>query len=89
MEHREELIQLRAEIAQKAQEMALSNEGSSPDRLRLIMDLIQAKVISPDLVRRAYELSLELPDGGDQFDNIIALLDEVDAYLEADRAVVG
>lgn len=81
MDNREEMLKLRDQIAQKAQEMALADNASGLERLDLIMNLLRADIISPQLVQRAYDLSLQLPSGEDQFDNIIRLLDEVDVYL--------
>ncbi len=78
---KEEILKLRDQVAQDAQQLVLSGNGDEAKQLVTVFDLVQTGKASPELLRRAYELVQLLPDGDDKLDYLMSLLDELDTRL--------
>lgn len=78
---RETLLRLREEIMASAQQLATNDAGDPADRLQLLMQVVRGGGASPEILRKTYDLTSELPDGSEKMSNFMELLDETDIYL--------
>ena len=83
---REELLALRTEIVNRKREIAFEGDVSPSERLDVLMSLISSGDADPNLLRKAYELSNELPDDGDRLAALLDLIFAIDERLVADES---
>jgi len=83
--NQDELLALRAEIVNRTRDIALEGDVSPAEKLEVLMSLIGSGDSTPDLLRKAYELSGQLPEDSDKLDAMLELLFAIDERLSANQ----
>lgn len=78
---RDTLLALREEIVNRTREIALEGDIGPSEKLQLLMGLIASGNSTPDLLRKAYELSNQLPEDSDKLDTMLELIFAIDGQL--------
>ena len=83
--NKDELLALRAEIVSRTRDIALEGDVSPSEKLEVLMNLIGSSESTPDLLRKAYELSGQLPEDSDKLDVMLKLLFFIDEQLSSSQ----
>lgn len=75
------LIELRKQIAQNAQELALNGAGSVEERVSVLMGIIRASEPDRAVYARVYEMIRQVDDNDAQMGYLLDLLYEIDAKI--------
>lgn len=78
-----QLLELRNKIVQKAQQLAMSGNGSPAERLQVLMGSIQAGTANFEVLNAAYEIAGTLEGDDEQLSALLDVLYEVDARIAA------
>lgn len=75
------LQQIRTEIINRAQTLALDGQVNDEDKLAVLMNLIRTGVASDQVVRSAFDAIEQLPDDDTKLNTYFDLLYEVDQMI--------
>lgn len=75
------LQQLRTEIINRAQALALDGQVNDDDKLAVLMNLIRTGIASDQVIRGAFDAIDRIPDDDTKLSNYFELLYEVDQMI--------
>lgn len=81
--NRDELLKIRAEIANSARQIALEGDVEPADKLEILMSLIASGDSSAEVLHRVYDTAKLLPDDTDRLSALLDIMYEVDKMLSS------
>lgn len=82
---RDSLLELRKQIVQSAQQLALDGAGTPESRLLVLLELIRTNDASQEVYNRAYELAKSQDDDDAKLSGLLDLLFEIDQAIARDQ----
>lgn len=79
--HKDELLGLRKQIIESAQNIALNGSGSLSERLEILLGVIRSGDADINLLTKTFEIIQQLETDDDRLSGLLDLLYEVDADI--------
>lgn len=78
---KEELLKLRQKIVESAQQLALNGNGSTEDRLNILVDVISSGNVTTEVANKAFELAQMLDDDDQKLSAFMDIIYGVDQNI--------
>jgi len=82
--NKDSLLELRKQIVQSAQELALNGAGAPESRLQVLLELIRSRDASQEVYNQAFELAKRQDDDDAKLNGLLDLLFELDQVIAGD-----
>lgn len=74
----QELLELRRQVAENIQKIALNGSGSPEMRLHVMLEMMRSDDVSIDIMKKAYETAQQIQDQDEKMNSMLDILYEID-----------
>jgi len=85
-EQKNELLELRSQIAAQAKQLTLDSTGDPDARLQILMEVIRSGESTLDIYKTTYEVIQQLSDDDDKVSAMLGLIYEIDKDIAVQGA---